>query len=89
MTFAAMAYCELHKAVTSETAPSPDSLPLTKRVSPEVFDPERAGTKPAALARTAFNRIYMVGGVGAVLTILGSVLIAVPQTQETRDKISP
>lgn len=89
LIFAAMACLELHRVATSETAPSPDSLPLTKIVCPELFDPGSAGTKPATLARMAFNRIYLVGGAGVVLTIAGVVMIAARQARGKDEKASP
>lgn len=89
LIFAAMAYSELHSAATSETPPSVDSLPLVKIVCPELFDPGKAGTKPATLARMAFNRIYMVGGVGIVLAVLGAVTVAVTLARGTKQNASP
>lgn len=78
---AAMAYFELNAAATSERAPSADSMPLTKFVSPELFAPGNAGAKPAELARTAFNRIYAIAGGGIVAAILGVLIFAVPKSQ--------
>ena len=82
LVFAGMAYFELHGAATSETAPSADSMPLTKIVGPEFFDPGNAGVKPAELARETFNRIYTIAGGGIVLAILGLLIIAVPQSRQ-------
>lgn len=81
LIFAGMAYWELRDAATSETVPSVDSLPLTKIVGPELFNPGNAGTKPAALARTTFNRIYAIGGGGIVLAIAGVLILAIPQAR--------
>lgn len=64
---AVLAYSELRTAATSATSPSPDSLPLTEIICPELFAPGHAGTKPAALARIAMNRIYMLSVVAVAL----------------------
>ena len=76
--FAGMAYFELRNAATSDTAPSADSMPLTRIVGPELFDSGNAARKPAALARTTFNRIYTIGGGGIVFAILGLLMLAIP-----------
>lgn len=89
MIFTAMAYAELQNAATSETAPSIDSMPLTKIVGPELFDPGNRGTKPVTLVRTVCNRIYLVGGVGIVLAVLGVVTVAVPQVPGAKREASP
>ena len=81
LVFAGMAYFELHAAAKSETAPSADSMPLTKIVGPEFFAPGNSGTKPAELARKTFNRIYTIAGGGVVSAILGVLIIAVPQSR--------
>lgn len=83
--FAALAYSELRTAATSPTAPSADSMPLTKVVGPELFDPDHAKTKPAALAGIALNRIYMIGGGSALLiTIAVLVLVITPTRRSSR-----
>ena len=82
--FAGMAYLELDSAATSETAPPADSMPFTKIVGPELFDPGNAGAKPAALARTTFNRIYMIGGCGIVLAFVAVLILAFPRSHVTK-----
>lgn len=81
LIFAGMAYFELHGAATSETAPSVDSMPLTKIVGPEFFAPGNAGTEPAQLASKTFSRIYTIAGGGIVAAILGVLILAVPKSR--------
>lgn len=83
MIFAALAYSELHSAATAATPPSPESMPLTKIVGPELFDPEHAATKPAELASIAINRIYVIGGASLVSLALGALLLMIKQTPES------
>lgn len=75
MIFAVLAYSELHTAATAAMPPSPDSIPLTKIVGPELFDPEHAATSPAELASMAFNRIYIIGGASLLPLALGVLLL--------------
>ena len=82
--FAGMAYFELHSAATSEKAPAADSMPLTRVVGPELFDPGKAGMQPAELAAMAFNRIYAIGGGGILLAVLGVVALAAPLARGTK-----
>ena len=88
LIFAGMAYFELHAAATSETPPSSDSMPLTKIVGPEFFDPGNVGTKPAELARKTFNRIYTIAGCGIVAAILGVLTLAVPKSGRQHNSAS-
>ncbi len=83
MIFAVLADSELHTAATAATPPSPDSMPLTKIVGPELFDTENAATKPAELASMAFNRIYIIGGASLVSLALGGLLLMTKQTPES------
>ena len=83
MIFAVLAYSELHTAATAAKPPSPDSMPLTKIVGPELFDPEHAATKPTELASMAFNRIYIIGGASLVSLALGVLLLMTKQTPES------
>lgn len=76
---AGMAYFELHNAATTDTAPSADSMPLTRIVGLELFDSGDAATKPAALSGTTFNRIYTIGVGGFVLAILGLLMLSIPR----------
>ena len=86
--FAGMAYFELYAAATSETAPSADSMPLTKIVGPELFAPGNAGTKPAEPARNTFSRIYAIAGGGIVAAILGVALLAVSKSRRQNNSTS-
>jgi hypothetical protein len=83
MIFAVFAYSELHSAATAATTPSPDSMPLTKIVGPELFDPEHAATRPAELASMAFNRIYIIGGVSLISLALGVLQLMTKQTPKS------
>ena len=73
--FAGLAYLELHGAASAEVPPSPDALPLTKIVGPELFDPELASSHPSDLAGIAFKRIYIVGGASFGSFALGVCLL--------------
>lgn len=84
MLFAGIAYFELHAAAKSPTAPPADSLPLTRIVNPELFDPATAGKDPESLARSAFNRICMIGGGGLVMAILAVLILAAPHRRGPR-----
>ena len=75
MLFATVAYSELYTAATSAEPPSPDSLPLTQTIAPELFDRSQATTSPAALAKIAVNRIYAIGGLGLLLSSVGGFLL--------------
>ncbi len=88
LIFAGMAYFELHGVATMETAPTTDSMPLTKIVGPEFFALGNSGTKPAKLARQTFNRIYIIAGGGIVSAILGVLIIAVPQSRRKNTSAS-
>ena len=83
MIFAVLAYSELHTATTSVTPPSPDSMPLTKIVGPELFDTEHAATEPAELASMAFNRIYIIGGVSLFSLAVGALLMVIRKAPES------
>ena len=79
--FAVMTWRELQTAATSELAPSADSMPLTRSVYPEFFEPLNTGgrpAKPAELAQAAFNRIYLIGGVSIALVVAGVVMLELP-----------
>ena len=75
IVFAGLAYLELHAAASGEVPPSPDAMPLTKIVGPELFDPELASSHPSDLAGIAFKRIYIVGGASFGSFALGVCLL--------------
>ena len=75
IVFAGLAYLELHAAASGEVPPSPDAMPLTKIVGPELFDPEHASSHPSDLAGIAFKRIYIVGGASFGSFALGVCLL--------------
>lgn len=83
MVFAVGAYSELRAAATSVTPPSPEAMPLTRIVGPELFDTAKAGTKPAELASMAMNRIYMIGGASLVLLAVGALLLVLKQSPKS------
>ncbi|MEZ6133791.1 MAG: hypothetical protein R3C53_02665 [Pirellulaceae bacterium] len=80
MIFAALAYSEMHTAATAVTPPSPDAMPLTKIVGPELFEPANTAAKPAELASMTFTRIYIIGGASLVPLALGILLLITRQT---------
>ena len=82
--FAVLAYSELRATATSMKPPSRDSLPLTRIVGPELFDKEKAATKPAELASMVFNRIYMIGGASLFSLALGALLLVIKQAPDSR-----
>lgn len=86
--FAGMAYVELHNAATSETAPSVDSMPLTRIVGPELFDTGSTGIPPSAMARTTFHRIYAIGAGGVLLGVFAVLILARPQSPRTEQNES-
>ncbi len=73
--FAGLAYLELHAAASGEVPPNPETMPLTKIVGPELFDPEHASSHPSDLAGIAFKRIYIVGGASFGAFTLGVCLL--------------
>ena len=75
MIFSIMAYLELRGATTGVSSPSPDAMPLTKLVGPELFDPSMAVKRPSELAELAFNRIYMIGGGSMFMLFVGAMLL--------------
>ena len=83
MIFAVLADSELRTAATAATPPSPDSLPLTRIVAPELFDAGKSAIKPAELASMALNRIYAIGGASLVSLALGALLLMIKQTPES------
>lgn len=76
LVFAVSAWFELRSAATSELVPSADTMPLTRLVYPELFDTANSGSKPAELARSAFNRIYLIGSGSIVLLVVGILILA-------------
>jgi hypothetical protein len=70
---ALLVFSELRTVPASALIPtSPDSLPLTEIISPELFAPGATGIKSAALVRIAIPRMYMLGGLALVM-IAGGV----------------
>ncbi len=45
----------------SESAPSADTLPLMRRVYPDLCEAEKSGAQPGGLAEVAVNRISSLG----------------------------
>jgi hypothetical protein len=84
MIFAGLAYSELNAVATAAKPPSPDSMPLTKIIGPEFFDPDHAAAKPAELARKTLNRIYTIGAASVFSLALGVMLLIKKQTPESR-----
>jgi hypothetical protein len=80
MIFTVLAYSELRTAATSVTPPSPDSMPLTRIVGPELFDTGNAVIKPAELASMAFNRIYIILGASLFSLVLGTLLLVLAKS---------
>lgn len=86
-----MTWLELRNAATSGLAPTADSMPLTKFVYPEFFNPGNPGgksAKPAEVARAAFNRIYIIGGGSFTLVVSGIVMLVLPRNSRTRQSSS-
>jgi hypothetical protein len=69
---ALLVFSELRTVPASSSPTSPDSLPLTEIISPELFAPGATGIKSAALVRIAIPRMYMLGGLALVM-IAGGV----------------
>jgi hypothetical protein len=70
---ALLVFSEL-RTVASAVPASPDSLPMTEIISPELFAPGATGIKPAALVRIAIPRMYMLGGLALVM-IAGGIFV--------------
>lgn len=89
VVFAIMTWRELRAAATSELAPTADSMPLTRVVYPELFELDEAeaqAVKPAELAQSVFNRIYMIGGASLALIFVGLLLrLKRPSPQAVQD----
>ena len=79
IVFAFFARGELQSAATSMAAPKPGDFRLLKFVGPELFTPPPAAdgepAKPAELATNVANRIYLVGGFGGLMVLVGGALL--------------
>ena len=86
LVFAVMAHVELRSAGTSETVPTPDSMPLARIVAPELFNPQQQSAKPETLAEMASSRIHTIGGVAILLMIIAvAMFIANQQSTHARN----
>lgn len=87
LIFAVMAWLELRNAATSPIAPPDTSMPLTRIIYPEFFEPATAGTtpaKPAELAQAVQTRIFIIGGGSLALIVVGIVMLMLPQRSRTK-----
>jgi hypothetical protein len=73
----AMTLREQLSAMTSESAPTAYSMPLTRFLCPAFF--ESSAAKPAELPQVVVNRIYIIGGGSFALVIGGIVLLVLPR----------
>lgn len=84
LVFAGLAYSELRTAASSAMPPSMDEMPLTKIVGPELFEKQNVPVKPAELASTVFNRIYVIGAASLGLLAIGSLLLFVKRSSQSQ-----